>query len=148
MTTVTNSIFTPKIDKELSKVPPEIATEIKESVTGMHCYINAAWALRLNHFQKMTMIYLGGKISKAEGSLDSTKEFVSIAELVFYTGIAKPNALKALKKLIQNGYLKSSEFYADLNEEVLFSYSVTPKIIHEYLAKLIRDSRVLKGRAA
>ena len=140
MATVTNNIFTPAIEKELSKFPQEITEKIKKSVTDTHCYTTAAWASKLNHAQKMAMIYLGGKISNSENSLDPTKEFTSIVEVVFYTGMSKPNALKVLQKLIKNGYLKSSEFSMYLDEDVLFSYSVTQKIINEYLVKLIQDS--------
>lgn len=127
--TVTDNVFAPRINKEIPKLSPEIIHKIKELITHECSYINAIFNSKLIHIHKMTMLYICGVAD----------HWVTISEISINTSLPQSTIKRALKDLFKNKYIKSEDFSKDIKNHTSFTFSLTQKILDEYLLNMIRN---------
>ena len=129
MTAVMDNNLTPKIHKEISEIPQEIINNDN--------YLDYVWLSKtLNHHQKMVMLYLSG----------ISESWTTISEISINTRLQLMTTEKTLTNLVINKYIESKEISKDKNIEwhTSFTFTITKKIVDEYLSSLINSSNFTK----
>ncbi len=65
--------------------------------------------------------------------------WTTIPEISINTSLPQSTIKRALKDLIKNKYIKSEDFSQNIESHTSFTFSLTQKILDEYLLSMIHD---------